>query len=75
MRRLVHRLTGLHEPLERHPLGGYRCLGCHAPIADLAEAGLLDSAFVSPTRPRYERLHGSITRTSADEKSRHGGTW
>ena len=63
MRRIAHYLRGVHGPLERHPLGGWRCV-CGFPAADLAEAGQLDTSHVPLLRRTFSRRHGgSITRS------------
>ena len=45
-----YRCLGRHR-VQRHPLGGYRCIDCSRVFTDLVEAGVMDgSAYVDPLR-------------------------
>jgi hypothetical protein len=61
--RCLHR--NRHNPV-RHPLGGFVCADCLAPLADMEEAGL-GAGYVPTQRRLYDRRHGALTRTSSWE--------
>ncbi len=71
MLRLAHALRGIHEPLQRHPLGGWRC-ACGMPIADLDEAGYVGGGFVPVLRRVFSRERHEITRTQHYEPTKRG---
>jgi hypothetical protein len=64
---------GGHWDTERHPLGGLRCLSCLAPLADLGEAGTMDSAHIPGVRRVYGRERGgTLVRTDAWTQNKRG---
>ncbi len=72
MSKLMCFARGRHEP-RRHPLGAWRCEDCGVGLADLAEAGLLDSSHVPIIRRVYQRgKAGGTTRTDAWAAGRRG---
>lgn len=64
---------GVHAPLVRQPLGGFRCTACGIYGADLADLGYgIDAGYVSPVRRVFSRERHEVTRTSAWAPSRRG---
>jgi hypothetical protein len=72
---MINRLRCLirnHHVPSRHPLGGFRCLECGEPGADLDEMGYLGCGYVTPLRKIFSRDRGELTRTAAWEPTRRG---
>ena len=55
--------SGGHD-LERTHHGGFRCRRCHRVFSDFGEGGTMDDGYLSPLRKKFDREHGSVTRSS-----------
>lgn len=66
-------IRGLHDPLERHPLGGWRCGECATPCGDFHDAGYVGGSHINPMRKLYSRDHGgTLERFSIFDSERKG---
>lgn len=72
MARLLCAIRGIHADLARHPLGGWRCRLCGAPLADFDEAGYPQGGFVPVLRRVFSRERHELTRTEHYEPTRRG---
>jgi hypothetical protein len=72
--RLRCALKGLHDPLERHPLGGWRCGSCKTACGDLHDAGYVGGSHVPPMRRLFTRDNGgTLERFSIFDNEKRGG--
>lgn len=51
----MHCISRQRHDAVRYPLGGFRCRDCGVALADLAEAGTMDSGYVDIHDPERAR--------------------